>query len=108
MEFADIFSAFGSKVSVIEMLPHILPLEDEECAEAVAKAYKRRRIDMHVGAQITGAQIEPGKATPGRILSTIYGDDDSLAAEFLRGISYQLWVVHRCGINRDLAYTEVK
>lgn len=63
MEFADIFSAFGSKVSIVEMLPHILPLEDSECADAVAKSYKRRRIDMHTGAQITGAEVESDKVT---------------------------------------------
>ncbi len=63
MEFADIFNAFGSKVSIIEMLPHILPLEDAECAEAVAKCYKRRRIDMRVSAQITGAQVGPNSVT---------------------------------------------
>jgi dihydrolipoamide dehydrogenase len=61
MEFADIFNAFGSKVTIIEMLPHILPLEDAECADAVAKSYKRRRIDMIVGARITNAEVTSGK-----------------------------------------------
>src|SRR5512137_92300 len=42
MEFATIWSSYGSGVSVVEMLPHILPLEDEEAAAEVAKAYNRR------------------------------------------------------------------
>jgi dihydrolipoamide dehydrogenase len=63
MEFADIFNAFGSKVSIIEMLPQILPLEDSDCAEAVAKSYKKRRIDMFVGARITSTQLEQNSVT---------------------------------------------
>jgi dihydrolipoamide dehydrogenase len=59
MEFADIFSAFGAKVSIIEMLPQILPLEDSECADAVAKSYRRRRIEMLVSAQIKSAEVLP-------------------------------------------------
>lgn len=78
MEFADIFNAFGSKVSIVEMLPRILPLEDAECAEAVAKSYKRRRIDMHVGAQITGAEVETNSVT---LTLHVEGEERSIEAE---------------------------
>ena len=46
MEFADIFSAFGSKVTVVEMLPRALPLEDAESSEAITKVFKKRKIDI--------------------------------------------------------------
>ncbi|UCG84939.1 MAG: dihydrolipoyl dehydrogenase [Gemmatimonadota bacterium] len=52
MEFADIFNAFGSDVTLIEVLPRILPLEDEECSAALARAYKKRKIDVLAGANI--------------------------------------------------------
>src|SRR5437879_10661900 len=42
MEFADIFHAFGTKVMLIEALPRILPLEDPEAADALAKSDKKR------------------------------------------------------------------
>src|SRR5213595_3423383 len=45
MEFANIFSAFGTTVTLIEALPRILPLEDAEASEALAKSYKKRGID---------------------------------------------------------------
>ncbi len=57
MEFADIFNTFGSKVTIVEMLPRILPLEDAESSEAVAKCYKRRKIDMLVGARVNKATV---------------------------------------------------
>jgi dihydrolipoamide dehydrogenase len=56
-EFADIFNAFGSTVTLIEVLPQILPLEDQESAGALAKSFKKRKIAIMTGAKITGAKI---------------------------------------------------
>jgi len=41
MEFAYLFRSYGAEVTVVEMLPHVLPLEDDETAAEVAKAFKR-------------------------------------------------------------------
>jgi dihydrolipoamide dehydrogenase len=57
MEFADVYNAFGAKVTVIEAMEQVLPLEDEECSAVVAKAYKKRKIDMHVSARLEKADI---------------------------------------------------
>ncbi len=56
-EFADVFSAFGSKVTLIEALPRLLPVEDAECSDALAKAYKKRGITTMVGAKIEKAVV---------------------------------------------------
>ncbi len=56
-EFADIFNAFGTKVTLIEMLPQILPLEDGEAADALRKVYKKRKIDMLVSAKVTKGMV---------------------------------------------------
>jgi dihydrolipoamide dehydrogenase len=45
VEFATIWNAYGTKVTIVEMLDHLLPLEDEEAAKELAKAYKKRKID---------------------------------------------------------------
>src|SRR3989440_5076456 len=57
MEFADIFSAFGTTVTLIEALPRILPLEDAEASDALAKSYNKRGIDV-----IPGAKVKKGTA----------------------------------------------
>ena len=57
MEFADVYNAFGTKVTVIEALPQILPLEDKDCAVVVEKSYKKRGIDMLVGARLEKAEV---------------------------------------------------
>ena len=62
-EFADIFNAFGSKVTVIEALPRILPLEDAECSDALAKSYKKRGIDVIAGAKVVKADVGKDQVT---------------------------------------------
>lgn len=57
MEFADVYNAFGTKVTVLEALEQVLPLEDKECAAVVEKSYKKRGIDMYVGARLEKAEV---------------------------------------------------
>ena len=56
-EFADVFSAFGSKVTLIEAMANILPLEDADCSTEVARSFKKRGIDVMVGAKLTSAKV---------------------------------------------------
>ena len=63
MEFADIFNAFGVKVTLIEALPRILPLEDAEASDALAKSYKKRGIEVIAGAKVTKATVGKDKVS---------------------------------------------
>jgi dihydrolipoamide dehydrogenase len=63
MEFADIFTAFGTKVTLIEALPRILPLEDTEASDALAKSYRKRGIEVLAGAKVTKATVGKDKVT---------------------------------------------
>lgn len=53
MEFASIYKSFGSEVTIVEMLPHLLPLEDEDVSKEIEKAYKRRKIEFLVGTMVS-------------------------------------------------------
>ena len=53
------FNAFGSQVTLLEVLPRILPVEDAEMSDVVAKAFKKRGIAVFAGAQIQ--KVEKGK-----------------------------------------------
>jgi dihydrolipoamide dehydrogenase len=57
MEFAYVFRSYGAEVSVIEMLPHVLPLEDEETAAEVAKAFKKQGIKALVNTRTEGVDV---------------------------------------------------
>jgi dihydrolipoamide dehydrogenase len=51
MEFAYVFRSYGSEVTVIEMLPHVLPLEDDETAAEAARGFKKAGIKMLVNTR---------------------------------------------------------
>jgi dihydrolipoamide dehydrogenase len=62
-EFADIFNAFGSKVTLIEALPRILPLEDAESSDVLTKSYKKRGITVYAGAKVKKATVKKDKVS---------------------------------------------
>ena len=57
MEFATIWNSYGVEVTVVEMLPHILPLEDDEAASEVAKAYVKRGVKVLAGHKVESVDI---------------------------------------------------
>jgi dihydrolipoamide dehydrogenase len=58
-EFADVFNAFGTQVTLIEVMPNILPLEDTDCSKEVERAFRKRKIDVLTGAKISN--VKAGK-----------------------------------------------
>lgn len=61
VEFATIWSGYGVEVTIIEMLPHILPNEDEEAAKELVKAFKKRGVKAFTGTRVkTVSKTETG------------------------------------------------
>jgi len=56
-EFADVFAAFGSQVTLVEVMPNILPVEDADCSKEVERAFKKRKIDVLTGAKISNVKV---------------------------------------------------
>jgi dihydrolipoamide dehydrogenase len=52
VEFATIWSSYGVPVTVVEMLPRLVPLEDEEVSSELAKAFTKRKINSLVGHRV--------------------------------------------------------
>ena len=50
-EFASIFQRFGSEVTIVEMLPTLIPMEDEDAAKELSKQFKKRGIAAHLESQ---------------------------------------------------------
>jgi dihydrolipoamide dehydrogenase len=57
VEFASIFRRFGSEVVIFEMLPRLVPIEDEAVSAELAKSFRRQGITAHVGATVTKASV---------------------------------------------------
>jgi dihydrolipoamide dehydrogenase len=62
-EFADIFTAFGTRVTLVEALPRILPMEDPESSDTVMKSFKKRGMTVYAGAKVKKATVSKDKVT---------------------------------------------
>jgi len=60
MEFADVYGAYGVPVTVLEALPRVLPIEDEEVSALLARVFSRRGMTIRTGVRVQ--KVSPGKA----------------------------------------------
>ena len=74
VEFADVYAAYGVQVTLLEALPRIVPLEDEEVAKELTRTFTRRGITVKTGVKVASAK--PGG--PGLVVET---DDGKLEVE---------------------------
>jgi dihydrolipoamide dehydrogenase len=58
VEFASIFRRFGSDVTILELLPRLVPGEDEAVSAELEKAFRKQGITSHTGAAVTGAKTD--------------------------------------------------
>lgn len=63
VEFASIFRTFGSEVIILEALPRVVPLEDEEISPELEKAFKKKGIRIDLEAKVESVKKDPSGAT---------------------------------------------
>ena len=56
VEFASIFNRFGSDVTIVELLPRLVPVEDEAVSAELEKSFRKQGITSHTGARVTAAK----------------------------------------------------
>ena len=106
VEFASVWRSFGSEVTIVEMMPQLLPLEDESSAKLLQRAFRRRGIAFELGAR-----FESVKHTDGGVTVTLAGGK-TLDAELLlvavgrgpvsSGLGYE-----DAGVEMERGYVEV-
>ena len=109
VEFATFWSAYGAQVTIIEMLDHLLPLEDEEVSIQLERAFKKRGIKFLLGAQDTTAKAANGRAT---VTCTAGGKEQVIDADkVLVGIGFEANVaslgLDRIGVQVERGYVKV-
>jgi dihydrolipoamide dehydrogenase len=57
VEFASIFRRFGSDVTIVELLPRLVPVEDEAVSAELEKSFRKQGITSHTGAKVTSARV---------------------------------------------------
>ena len=83
VEFASMFARFGTQVTVLEMLPRIVPVEDEEVSKELARVFKKQGIRIETGAKVDPASVK--KVEGGVILKAVLsnGKEEEFCAEKL-------------------------
>ncbi len=99
MEFADVYNAYGSKVTVVEALERILPLEDAEVSKFMERLYKKRGMEIH-----TGAQFKQAKTSKDGVSVTF---EDRNGNEQTLDVDYVLSAVGRVPNSEDLGLDSV-
>ena len=62
-EFADVFNAYGTQITLIDVLPYILPLEDADVSAELTRAFKKRKIEVLTGAKISNVKVGKDSVT---------------------------------------------
>jgi dihydrolipoyl dehydrogenase len=57
VEFASIFNHVGAQVTIVEYLPHLLPIEDEDASKELERYFRRRKIGYELGAKVEKAEV---------------------------------------------------
>ena len=79
VEFASIFRTFGTEVTILEMLPRAVPLEDEEISAELMKAFKKRGIRIETEAKVESVKKDSKGATV--VFKGKDGKSETIAAE---------------------------
>lgn len=81
-EFASAWKSFGVDVTIVEALPHLVPLEDEASSKLLERAFRRRKIDFSLGSRVSGVattengvkvDLENGKAFEAELVLVAVG-----------------------------------
>ncbi|MGH9361740.1 MAG: dihydrolipoyl dehydrogenase family protein, partial [Thermoanaerobaculia bacterium] len=83
VEFASVYASFGSQVTIVELLPRLLPIEDDDCSKELAKAFAARGIRILTGAKLTGARVDEAAGEVKVQVTLADGRGDTLACEKL-------------------------
>nr|WP_194718935.1 MULTISPECIES: dihydrolipoyl dehydrogenase [unclassified Plantibacter] len=88
VEFASVWKSFGTEVTIIEALPHLVPNEDESISKALERAFRKRGIEYSLGVRFQGVTqddsgvhitLEDGKTIDAELLLVAVGRGPSTA-----------------------------
>jgi dihydrolipoamide dehydrogenase len=104
VEFASIYNSFGTQVTILEALPRVAPLEDEEVSVELEKAFKKKNIDIHTGCAVDGVKKDAKGVTVS--FKDKDGKAQTLQAEKLLMAVGRLPLTENCGLEKSKARLE--
>ena len=82
VEFAYFYSAFGTKVTLVELMPQLVPVEDEEIGRGLQRAFEKSGMTVHVGTKVEGIAVGPDRVKM-KLVPAAGGAPSTLEAESL-------------------------
>lgn len=96
-EFASIFSRFGTKTTIVEVMPQLLPIEDEEISKEFTRIFKKKGIDVFTDAKVLSCEV-----TENGVKSTIEtkGKQQVIETEVVLSATGRRAVTENCGLEK--------
>jgi dihydrolipoamide dehydrogenase len=94
-EFASIFSRFGTKVTIVEVMPQLLPIEDDDISKEFTRVFKKKGIEV-----FTDAKVESVEATENGVKTVISskGKQQTVETELVLSATGRRAVTENCGL----------
>jgi len=96
-EFASIFSRFGTKTTIVEVLPQLLPIEDEEVAKEFTRNFKKKGIDVFTDAKVLSCEVGPNGVKS--VIET-RGKQQTIETEIVLSATGRSAVTQNCGLEK--------
>ena len=96
-EFASIFSRFGTKTTIVEVLPQLLPIEDEEVAKEFTRLFKKKGIDVYTDAKVESAEVH---ANGVKVVVSTKGKQQTFDVDVVLSATGRRAVTENCGLEK--------
>jgi dihydrolipoamide dehydrogenase len=94
-EFASIFSRFGSKVTIVEVMPQLLPIEDEEISKEFTRIFKKKGIDVLTDAKVMSCEVT---ADGVKSVVEVKGKQQTIETELVLSATGRRPLTENCGL----------
>jgi dihydrolipoamide dehydrogenase len=101
VEFASIYNSFGTKVTILEALPRVVPVEDEEISAELEKAFKKKNIQIHTSSKVESVKKDAKGVTV--VFTDKDGKKQTLQAEKLLLAVGRKPMTENCGLEKSKA-----
>ena len=95
-EFASIFSRFGTKTTIVEVMPQLLPIEDDEISKEFTRIFKKKGIDVYTGAKVLSCEVTENGVRS--VVETGKGKEETIETELVLSATGRGPVTSNCGL----------
>ncbi|HMC20915.1 MAG TPA: dihydrolipoyl dehydrogenase [Thermoanaerobaculia bacterium] len=108
-EFASIFSRFGTKTTIVEVLPQLLPIEDEEISKEFTRLFKKKGIEVYTDAKVESAEVHDKGV---KVIVSTKGKQQTFDVDVVLSATGRRAVTENCGLEKtkvkiDRGYVQV-